>query len=136
LKEAFSKLASPYFLPLSIFSTRLTPLQSLCKYLKDNEGLRFSDIARLLRRDQRNIRAAYVKAKKKHPRSYQPIEEKCYIPISICRHELSLQEAIVGYLLLVKRWDVRSTAKALKRSEKTIYTIKYQLRDKMEGGSP
>lgn len=53
------------FLPVSILRNRtLTILESMIVYLKE-QGMRYSEIAGLLDRDQRNIWAIYSKAVKK-----------------------------------------------------------------------
>ena len=50
--------------PLAIFSDRQhAPLQALVTHLKDEENLRYSEIAKLLKRDSRNIHAAYKEVK-------------------------------------------------------------------------
>ncbi len=46
--------------PVTIFRDRLNaPLQALVAYLREHEGMRFTDIARALNRDPRNINATY-----------------------------------------------------------------------------
>ena len=53
------------FLPTSILRNRkLTTLESIVYYLK-KKGLKNSEIAKLIDRDQRNIWAIYSKAEKK-----------------------------------------------------------------------
>ena len=49
--------------PVSIFKSKIGPLATLCVFLKDEKGLRFSEIAKLLSRDQRTIWATYAKAR-------------------------------------------------------------------------
>jgi len=52
-------------IPVNIFSDRKhAPLQALVAYLHDVKSLRFVDIAKLLRRDPRNIGAAYREARR------------------------------------------------------------------------
>jgi transcriptional regulator len=53
------------FLPLSVFKDRkLTILESIIVYLRE-KGLRYSEIAELVNRDQRNIWTIYSKTIKK-----------------------------------------------------------------------
>ncbi|MBR9677316.1 hypothetical protein GOV04_04195 [Candidatus Woesearchaeota archaeon] len=55
-----------FSIPLDIFKNRsLGVLESITVYLKDTKGLKFSQIARALERDDRTIWATYHKAKKK-----------------------------------------------------------------------
>ena len=68
-KKASKKLSSiikvketEIFIPITILENRkLTILESVIVYLKQ-EGLKYSEIAELLDRDQRNIRTIYLKA--------------------------------------------------------------------------
>lgn len=45
--------------PISIFSQSGGAAELLCKYLKENKGLKFSEIARLLERDRRTVGTNY-----------------------------------------------------------------------------
>ena len=53
------------FVPLSIFSSKFTVFESIIAYLKEKEELRFSEIAKLTKRDQRTIWTIYNRVKKK-----------------------------------------------------------------------
>jgi len=65
-KEKLRVKESKFFIPISIFTARkLSVLESLVSYLKDNFNLRYREIAILLRRDERNIWTVYHRAKKK-----------------------------------------------------------------------
>ncbi len=56
----------PLYIPISIFKdTRLTPFESIVKYLKETENLTYAEIGRQLARDERNIWTVYQRAKKK-----------------------------------------------------------------------
>ncbi len=57
---------SKFLVPVSIFADReLSVLETIVTYLKGNFNLRYSQIAVLLNRDERNIWAVYNKALKK-----------------------------------------------------------------------
>jgi hypothetical protein len=52
--------------PISVFADRsLSTLESLTTYLKDSEKLRFSEIAKIINRDQRTIWTSYQRARQK-----------------------------------------------------------------------
>jgi len=52
--------------PLKIFKDRTkTVLESLVVHLKDVRGMRHTDIAKLIKRDQRNIGTSYARVKKR-----------------------------------------------------------------------
>jgi len=52
-------------LPISIFNNKLGMLESASLYLKDEKGLSFKEIAKILKRDYKTIWTSYNKAKKK-----------------------------------------------------------------------
>lgn len=65
-KQKLIAKESKFLVPVSIFADRkLSVLESIISYLKDNYNLRYSEIAILLNRDERNIWAVYNKALKK-----------------------------------------------------------------------
>ena len=64
-KEQIDVKETKIFLPASIFKDRkLTILESIIVYLKE-KGMKYSEIAKLLERDQRNIWTIYSRAVKK-----------------------------------------------------------------------
>ncbi len=52
-------------IPLNIFTSKLTCFESICLYLVD-QGMRYSEVAKLLDRDQRTIWTIYHRAKEKN----------------------------------------------------------------------
>lgn len=53
-------------IPTSIFVDReLSVLEAIAEYLKDVKGMRYSEIAQLLNRDDRTIWTSYNRAKEK-----------------------------------------------------------------------
>ena len=53
-------------IPVSIFDHKLSALESLVYYLHDELNLKFSQIAKLIHRDQRTIWTSYSRARKKY----------------------------------------------------------------------
>ena len=65
-KEKLSVKESRFFVPVSVFKDRkFSVLEVIVSYLKDNFNLRYSEIAVLLARDERNIWTVYNRSKKK-----------------------------------------------------------------------
>ncbi len=65
-KEKLLVRESRFFIPISILEDRqFSVLESIVSYLKGNFNLRYSEIATLLNRDERNIWTVYNKAMKK-----------------------------------------------------------------------
>jgi len=66
LEAKFTEEISPYFIPVSILQDRkLSVLENIVSYLKDNFGLTYHKIALLLNRNDRTIWTVYQRAKKK-----------------------------------------------------------------------
>lgn len=64
-------------LPTSIFRDReLSVLEAIAEYLKDKKGMRYSEIAQLLNRDDRTIWTSYQRAKQKRKSPQKPPEKQ------------------------------------------------------------
>lgn len=60
------RIVTPVLIPVSIFSVKkISALEAIAVYLRDRFSLRFSQIAKLLDRDQRTIWTVYHRAKQK-----------------------------------------------------------------------
>lgn len=65
-KAAIPVKETSYFIPASIFKDRkISVLENIVAYLHEQKQLRFVEIAKLLRRDQRTVWTAYSRAQKK-----------------------------------------------------------------------
>jgi len=68
LKKYIGKLnikSTDVYIPLTIFSSQFTIFESVITYLKEKENLRYSEIAKLTKRDQRTIWTIYNRTKNK-----------------------------------------------------------------------
>ena len=114
-------------LPASIFSN-LSALQAIVRYLKDLLHLDFSDIAKLINRDQRTIWSTYHSASKIALR----VEESLPIPLSVfADRKLSTLEALVVYL---KRQDMKfvDIGRLLQKDQRTVWTAHNRALKKLE----
>lgn len=69
VKEELPVKESKFSIPISVFTNReVGVLEAIVGYMKDNFNLRYSEIAVLLNRDERNIWTAYNNYKKKSPK--------------------------------------------------------------------
>ena len=111
---------SEQLIPTGIFSDKLSCLEAICKYLKENQGLAFVKIARLLNRDPRTIWTTYSKAARKMPEALSPLEGQ-FIPISaLANRKLSVLESLSSYLDS-RGYGHREIATLLARDYKTIW---------------
>jgi len=114
-------------IPLSAFSnSKLSALEIIVKYLKENKNKKYSEIARLLNRDDRTIWSTYNNAKKKQTgplsiKKKQP-KDQISIPVSIfSSRKTSVLESLVIYLKNLN-YTFSQIAKFLKKDYQTIYT--------------
>jgi DNA-binding CsgD family transcriptional regulator len=105
----------------TIFSHKLGVLESLVKYMKENIGLSYIEISKLLNRDQRTIWTVYNKASKKLKQKIDAKKTLVYLPVEIFRNrKLTAFESIVVYL---KKSGMRYSeiAKLLDRDQRNIW---------------
>jgi len=110
-------------IPISIFSKQLGGLEAVSKYMKENLGMHYSEIAREVGRDERTIWTSYKKAKIKQKEAFKEDKEGISIPISVLKNkELTIFESVISYLRdkVVKYSEI---AKLLNRDQRNIWTI-------------
>ena len=111
-----------FLIPLSVFSSKLGPLQALVKYLKEELNLRYNKIASLLNRDNKVIWVSYKEAKKKLAERFKLKDEPYFIPVSVFGNiKLSILENLVCYM---KEKGISHTkiSKLLNRKTSTVFT--------------
>lgn len=133
IKQFFDKLTpqiiedleeKEYKIPLSIFSKRLSALETIVKYLRENLDLSYKEIAELTKRSEKTIWQAHNSSKKKLPSEFKIEFSKYYLPISILSNRrLSVLENIVGYLHEDFKLNYSEIARLLHRDSRTIWTV-------------
>ncbi|MBU1199336.1 MAG: hypothetical protein KKF46_03395 [Nanoarchaeota archaeon] len=117
------------YLPVSLFSNELTPLQLIVKYLKENFDINNKKIALLLNRDPKTTWTIYNNIKDRKPIS--PEDSSLQIPLSIFKdRKISAFEALVSYL---KKLDLNyaDIARLIKKDQRTIWTVYSRARKKL-----
>ena len=110
-------------IPITIFTNKLGGLEGLVKYLKENIGMTYHEIAEILKRDDRTIWTAYNKSIKKQPTKLIIKKTLIFIPISILKNrKLTILEAIIVYLK-DKGMRYIEIADLLNRDQRNIWTI-------------
>jgi len=121
-------------IPLSIFEANLSPLESVCKYLKEEFNLNYTKIALLLNRNNRTIWTTYNNAAIKIKEKLPAKESKFYIPISVFKNRnLSVLESLVSYLKDDLNLRYRDIAILLRRDERNIWTVYNRSKKKKNG---
>jgi hypothetical protein len=119
-------------IPLSIFKKEKTigALESLCKYLKENTGLSFSEIAKLIGRDERTVWNAYHDAYKKKSEKFVIEEKESYVPLESFNKRLTILESII--LFLKEKNNNVNVAKILGRDPRNVYSIYKRAQEKLK----
>jgi len=126
-EEAIGLLKQP-LIPISIFRSKCGPLGALIVYLKKRKGLRFSEIARALNRDQRTIWTTYNRAKACKPR----LDFSHMVNLNIFgNRKLSIMENLVLHLK-EKGLRLIEISKMLGRSNKTVWCFYHRALKKNE----
>jgi len=118
-------------IPLDIFKQNLSPAEAVCKFLKENKNLKFSEIAIALNRNQRTIWINYRNANKKQKQKFQKTDTSSKIPISILQNRnLSILESIVLYLKN-SGMENKKISKSIGKSTNNIWTLNKRARKKL-----
>ena len=117
--------------PLSILNQKLTILESIVKYLKEEKKCSLREISHLINRDERNIWHIYDQARRKHAERFILKKEAFWIPLSIfSKTRLSALEALVAYLKEEFSLNYHEIALLLKRDDRTVWTVYQRARKK------
>lgn len=122
LWDILSKNLDEDYVPISIFTIKeLNPLEAIVKYLKENKSLRFSDISKIINRDQRVIWVTYNNVKDKSKIS---VRSRTLIPTEIFQNgNLSILESLVKYLKESSNLSLTEIALILKRDPRNIWKV-------------
>jgi len=119
------------FFPTTILNKKLTVLESVVKYLKEEQSVSLRRISNLLGRDERNIWHICNRARKKYPKRFVIKKTKFWIPVAIFSDKkLSALEAIVSYIKEELSLTYHEIALLLKRDDRTIWTVYQRARKK------
>ena len=110
--------------PLSIFQNqKLSSLETITKYLKENKKLNYKQIANSLNRNYGSIAVTYRTAKKKFSVELKTTGKKS-IPLNIFSDKkLSVLENIVFYLKNKYHMKYSEIADVLCKNQRTIWTV-------------
>jgi DNA-binding CsgD family transcriptional regulator len=125
LSQMIDERKQSALIPASIFTRRLSGLESIVKYLAENLELRNSEIAKLLNRDIRTVWKTHKNATKKYPSRFSLAEHEPYlIPASeFSGRRLSILETLATYLKKRYSLSTPEIARILKRDDSTIWTV-------------
>ncbi len=107
--------------PLSIFTTKLHPLEAITRFMKEKARKRTNEIACILNKRPSSISEAYKNSRTK---KFKIKKTGIFIPLSEFKSnpKLSILEVVVQYLRN-KNLKFTEIAELLKRNPKTIWTV-------------
>lgn len=130
LDEILSLAKDQVFFPNTIFTRKLTCLESVVKHLKE-KGLSLRRIAELIGRDERNVWNIAKQAAKKHPKQFAPGDARFWIPASVIADTpLSALECVVVHLKDEFSLTYHEIAALMERDDRTIWTVVQRARRK------
>ncbi len=125
LKILLREKPSKVTLPVSIFyNKKLSALEIICKYLKEELDLSFSQIASLLSRDQRTVWVTYHNAVKKQKSKLSIKESFIGIPLEIFSdRKFSVLELLVSYLKEHYKLSFSQISSLLQKDSRNVWTV-------------
>ena len=133
LLEAQEKLSEKEKFPLNIINEKLTVLESLVKYLREQKNYTLHECAEILGRNEKNLWHAYHSATQKVPSPLRGEASSIFVPLDIFSDEkLSPQEALVFYLKENEKMTLHMIAKLLFRDDRTIWTAYTRAKQKYD----
>lgn len=132
LAEAKSHQES--LLPINIFQTdKLSALEAIVKFMKENKSLTFHQIAVVLKRDDRTIWTTYSKSRSKMIAPFHLPPSKYVVPAAIfAERRLSVLETLAFYLKETLKLTLHDIAVLLNRDDRTIWTVINRATKKLE----
>ena len=110
-------------IPVTIYSKKLGALESLVKYMKENLGMNYREIAKELGRNERTIWTAYKKATEKQKEKIEAKKTEINLPTSIFENsDLTILESIVVYLK-ENGMKYSEIGELLNRDQRNIWTV-------------
>ena len=130
-KEPQKEIKKEVKIPLEVFKQKIGVAESICKYLKENNGLKFSQISRIVGRDQRTIWNNYRNAARKMEEEIKVDENTKYIPMKVfSNRKLSMLESVI-YYLREERYRNKEIAEMLDKDARNVWTIWNRARKKV-----
>jgi DNA-directed RNA polymerase specialized sigma24 family protein len=130
-EELFGILEGKEAIPVSVFNRRLSPLETVSKYLHENRGMTITQISGALGKQPSSTWVAIRNAKKKCKSKLVAKRGCIHIPLEYLKSDkLSLLELVVVFLRDTRGLKFRGIGAMLKRNERTIWTAYHRGKNK------
>jgi len=111
-------------LPISIFRSKLSGLEAIVVYLKDNKGKSIAEIGKTLNRRKSTLYTTYHKAKEKFSGKLDASDESVVIPPSIfANRKYAVLESMVAYLKDEQKLSFAQISILLNKKYSTVRTV-------------
>ena len=111
---------SEILIPSSIFRNEIGILQAVVKYLKENMGMAYNEIAEKLQRDDRVVWTTYSKAIQKNKAIFRISEPNYYIPLSVFAEKISPMSTLSKYLVENAKMSMKEISGLLNRNRQSV----------------
>jgi DNA-directed RNA polymerase specialized sigma24 family protein len=129
-----NKYKGEFRVPVSVFCEKLSPFESVVKYLVENKKTSYSEIGQLLKKDRQVIWTTYKRASKKIQAVFEIKDSDIQIPLKfLVSDQLSIAELVVFYLKDELKLKNSEISRLLKKDNRTIWTL-YNRALKKRGG--
>ena len=119
--------------PISIVSKKLTVLESVVKFLREEKDKSLREISGILGRNEKNLWHTYRNASKKLSTKFKVSDAKILVPLTIFKDSpYSPLEALVVYLKVEHGLSYHEIAVLISRDDRTIWTVYNRARKKYE----
>ena len=120
-------------IPVSVFSKKLSSLETVTKYLKENLGLKNKETAKITKRSVKTIYQAYNSAREKISKKFDVKEAKFYVPVSaLTNRKFGVLESVVKYLKENYELNYSEIARLLGRDPRTVWTAYSRCKKKIK----
>jgi DNA-directed RNA polymerase specialized sigma24 family protein len=110
-------------IPVTIFSREVGALEVLCKYMKENLGMSYHEIAVRISRNDRTVWTACHKAQEKSKEKISARKTEIFIPASVLGdRKYTILEAVIVHLK-GKGMKFNEIAKLVDRDQRNVWTI-------------
>ena len=136
-RKRVKEVSSEISIPVSLLQNRkLAPLEAISEYLKEIQGMSYSEIARATNRNDRTIWTCYNRAKKKGSVGRAISGKQITIPLNLLKNRtLAPLEAISKYLKDQRGMTYHMIAESVNRDDRTIWTCYNRAKKKLARGS-
>ncbi|MBR9699941.1 hypothetical protein GOV09_05780 [Candidatus Woesearchaeota archaeon] len=123
-KKEILEISEDILIPVSLYSSGLSSLEIIVKYLKEGKQFSLSTIAKLTGRSKQGVWQSLSHARKKHPKAFVSDASPYDFPVSIISDKKhSVLESIVVHLKEAHSLSYAQIARLLNRDQRTVWTV-------------